>query len=107
MGVIPTMSKRNPSKSDLLPPMKWEVNEETPVSEELSNQPKKESSGIDYKRRRQSYRAKMTHLTRRSVIQEHRDMINLRMQILANEDNYRLVGNVLVGNSLICRLTEY
>ena len=94
MGVIPNISKRNPSRSDALPPMKWEVNEENPVVEELANQPQKESGGIDYKRRRQSYRAKMTHLTRRSVIQEHRDMINLRMQILANEDDYHIVGNV-------------
>ena len=96
MGVIQDTSKRSLSKSDSLPPMKWEINEETEVSEESPNTNKKESGGIDYKRRRQSYRAKMTHLTRRSIIQEHRDMINMRMQILANEDHYRLIGNVFL-----------
>ena len=49
---------------------------------------------IDYKRRRQSYRAKMTHLTKRTTIQEHRDIINMRMLMLAEEKGYKLEGEI-------------
>ena len=48
----------------------------------------------DYKRRRQSYRAKMTHLTKRTTIQEHRDFINARMRMLAQDKGYRLIGTI-------------
>ena len=48
----------------------------------------------DYKRRRQSYRAKMTHLTKRTTIQEHRDFINARMRMLAEDKGYRLIGTI-------------
>ena len=48
----------------------------------------------DYKRRRQSYRAKMTHLTKRTIIQEPRDMVNLRMNILAEQGGFRLLEPV-------------
>lgn len=64
------------------------VNEETKGRNEEGPEPVQ-----DYKRRRQSYRAKMTHLTKRTTIQEHRDLINLRMQVLA-ERGYRLLGPV-------------
>lgn len=60
---------------------------------EASNKPAALPEG-DYKRRRQSYRAKMTHLTKRTTIQEHRDFINMRMQMLAEEEGYRLIGTV-------------
>ena len=60
---------------------------------EASNKPVALPEG-DYKRRRQSYRAKMTHLTKRTTIQEHRDFINMRMQMLAEEEGYRLIGTV-------------
>lgn len=42
----------------------------------------------DYKRRRQSYRGKMTHLTKRSPTQLHRDLINMRMKMMVDEDGY-------------------
>ena len=69
------LTKRVPSKSESIPTIKW-----GPV--------------IDYKRRRQSYRAKMTHLTKRTTIQEHRDIINMRMLMLAEEKGYKLEGEI-------------
>lgn len=95
MGDPHVITKRAQSKSETVPPMKWEL-----VDDDDLIVPSKVDSnkavGIDYKRRRKSYRAKMTHLTRRTVTQEHRDMINLRMQMLAADHNYRLVGSVRV-----------
>ena len=72
--------------------------EQTPiipfVNEEIENKKEEGPEPVqDYKRRRQSYRAKMTHLTTRTTIQEHRDLINLRMKVLA-ERGYRLLGPV-------------
>ena len=81
-----TVIKRNSHKdqSSLIP----FVGEETETKKEEGPKPIQ-----DYKRRRQSYRAKMTHLTKRTTIQEHRDLINLRMKVLA-ERGYRLLGPV-------------
>lgn len=36
----------------------------------------------------------MTHLTKRTTIQEHRDIINMRMLMLAEEKGYKLEGEV-------------
>lgn len=64
------------------------------MNEEIENKKEEGPEPVqDYKRRRQSYRAKMTHLTKRTTIQEHRDLINLRMKVLA-ERGYRLLGPV-------------
>ena len=92
MGDSGVVTRKERTQGESLPPMKWEfVNEdELAQAGESTDQTVK----IDYKRRRKSYRAKMTHLTRRSVIQEHRDMVNLRMQILAHDNHCNLVGNV-------------
>lgn len=93
MGDIHVITKRKSPSTSALPPMKWELVDEDTL--ELKGKKNSSQQGeIEYKRRRQSYRAKMTHLTRRTVTQEHRDMINLRMQMLVDDYNYRLVGKV-------------
>ena len=90
MGDPNVVTKRVPSKSESLPPLKWEtVDPETIESSQSSSQPVVK----DYKRRRQSYRAKMTHLTKRTPVQEHRDLINMRMKMLA-EEGYHIIGKV-------------
>ena len=105
MGDPAVVTKRVPAASEMAPLSKWEIEqrEATPSKGigshcfsdriEPSNQPAALPEG-DYKRRRQSYRAKMTHLTKRTTIQEHRDFINMRMQMLAEEEGYRLIGKV-------------
>ena len=93
MGDPGVITRKERMKGETLPPMKWEfVDEEELAQKSKSNDP---NVKIDYKRRRKSYRAKMTHLTRRSVIQEHRDMVNLRMQILAHDNHCNLIGGVI------------
>ena len=85
----PSPSSGSKPRSIILP---WTADE----SELISN-PNKQASSLpvqDYKRRRQSYRAKMTHLTKRTVIQEHRDMINLKMSLLAEREGYRLLDPI-------------
>lgn len=105
MGDPSVVTKRVPAASETAPLSKWEIEQsEAPPSKgmycyilylcvETSNKPATLPEG-DYKRRRQSYRAKMTHLTKRTTIQEHRDFINMRMQMLAEEEGYHLIGTV-------------
>ncbi|CBK22257.2 uncharacterized protein [Blastocystis hominis] len=94
MGDPFVVTKRVPTASETAPLSKWEIEQrEATTSKEASNKPAALPEG-DYKRRRQSYRAKMTHLTKRTTIQEHRDFINMRMQMLAEEEGYRLIGTV-------------
>ena len=104
MGDPGVITRKERMKGETLPPMKWEfVDEEELAQKSKSNDP---NVKIDYKRRRKSYRAKMTHLTRRSVIQEHRDMVNLRMQILAHDNHCNLIGDVISLFILYNRLVE-
>lgn len=48
----------------------------------------------DYKRRRQSYRAKLTHLTKRTPIQIQRDLINTTYLLLCDEYDFKLNGEI-------------
>ena len=103
MGDPNVLTKRMPSKSESVPVMNWELTDTADfklgeTTSLLLRIDKKNAAPdapvIDYKRRRQSYRAKMTHLTKRTTIQEHRDIINMRMLMLAEEKGYQLKGEV-------------
>lgn len=50
----------------------------------------------DYKRRRQTYRAKLTHLTKRTPIQIQRDLINTTYLLLCDEYGFKLNGEVFL-----------
>ena len=87
--------RRTHTASEAKPIIPWSPDEMGLSGTQSSNHKnEKEEPVQDYKRRRASYRAKMTHLTKRTTIQEHRDLINLRMRVLSEREGYRLLGPV-------------
>lgn len=87
--------RRTHTVSEAKPIVPWNPEEMGLANLQPSNRKNETEEPVqDYKRRRASYRAKMTHLTKRTTIQEHRDLINLRMRVLSEREGYRLLGPV-------------